>query len=475
MIDLSVIIPARNEPYLQKTIDSLLDSAGGDIEIIVVLDGWWPDPIIKDDQRVILIHNSKSEGMRPSINAAARIAKGKYLMKCDAHCCFDKDFDIKLAKSCKYKWTIIPRRYKLDVDKWERTGKPKDFQYIRQSDLKGQDWPEYAQRKPCCKGAVDLMTTQGSCWFIHRKRFFDLSGLDEINYGAMGKEAQEICLKTWLSGGRFMLNRNTWYAHWNKNTGLYRDVKKEKQKSADYVLSFWKGNHGYKHDLQWLVDRFAPVPTWEKNMKQVNEEYPEHKLIKETSNRIVNVIKKEGMNRAKLYKYFASLGFKIGAEIGVQRGRNAWIMFQNIPDLKLFLIDPYVDNFDTQRRWGEKIHNKAYRIAHNRLGDFNVEFIKNYSLEASLEIENNSLDFVYIDGDHSYDYAMMDIQIWSRKVKKGGIVSGHDYHFVKSNKFKVEDAVNDFARAHNIMIYITDEKAKELPGDGYASWYWIKK
>jgi hypothetical protein len=106
----------------------------------------------------------------------------------------------------------------------------------------------------------------------------------------------------------------------------------------------------------------------------------------------------------------------------------------------------------------------------------NVKWIEKASLDAAREIKDNSLDFVYIDGEHSYVYVMLDIIVWNRKVKPGGIVSGHDYHFVKTNKFKVEDAVNDYIRSQKIKpLYITDEKAKELPGDGYASWYFVKK
>jgi len=71
MNKVSIIIPARNEPHLQKTIDSLLDSAQGEIEIIGVLDGYWPESIIRDDPKVILIHNSESKGMRSGINAGA--------------------------------------------------------------------------------------------------------------------------------------------------------------------------------------------------------------------------------------------------------------------------------------------------------------------------------------------------------------------------------------------------------------------
>ena len=47
--------------------------------------------------------------------------------------------------------------------------------------------------------------------------------------------------------------------------------------------------------------------------------------------------------------------------------------------------------------------------------------------DAVKDIEDSSLDFVHIDGDHSYDFVMQDIILWGRKVRIGGIISGHDY------------------------------------------------
>ena len=55
----------------------------------------------------------------------------------------------------------------------------------------------------------------------------------------MGREAQETCLKTWTNGGRFLLTRNTWYAHWNKPKEHVVTNRKEKQKSVDYATSYW--------------------------------------------------------------------------------------------------------------------------------------------------------------------------------------------------------------------------------------------
>jgi len=272
MSKVSIIIPARHEPYLQKTIDVILEAAEGDIEIIAILDGYWPDVPIKDDPHVKQIHFSESKGMRASINAGARIAQGKYLLKCDAHCLFDEGFDKKLKTDCQPNWTVVPIRYSLCVrildgklTDWSRKiHKKYEFEYIASDDLKGRKWPEYAKRVEGQK-IVDLMTSQGSCWFMHRDRFWALGGEDEVNYGQMGREAQEICLKTWLSGGRFILTRNTWYAHWSKARGNPRFLsREEKQKSVDFAKDFWLNDRWSlaTKKLSWLIEKFAPVPTW---------------------------------------------------------------------------------------------------------------------------------------------------------------------------------------------------------------------
>jgi len=95
---LSVIIPSRNEQFLFQTTKDLLAKAKGQIEVIVVLEGYWPNPEeIVNDTRVHYIHHGVAKGLRGAINAGAAIAKGKYLMKTDGHCMFDKGFDVKLA------------------------------------------------------------------------------------------------------------------------------------------------------------------------------------------------------------------------------------------------------------------------------------------------------------------------------------------------------------------------------------------
>jgi hypothetical protein len=87
------------------------------------------------------------------------------------------------------------------------------------------------------------------------------------------------------------------------------------------------------------------------------------------------------------------------------------------------------------------------------------------SQEAAPQIPEESLDFVYIDGDHSFDAVMLDLILWSKKVRKGGLVGGHDYY--RFRNAGVVPAVDCYTREHNIhQWFITDEK---LP-----SFFWVK-
>ncbi len=118
-MDLSVLIPARNEEFLGLTIQNILENIQGDTEVIGVLDGVWAEPPIKDHPRVTLIHHSESIGQRAATNEAASLSTAKFIMKCDAHCVFDKGFDVKLMADCEYDWTIVPHMYNLHGFDWK--------------------------------------------------------------------------------------------------------------------------------------------------------------------------------------------------------------------------------------------------------------------------------------------------------------------------------------------------------------------
>lgn len=290
---LSVIIPSRSDQFLQKTIDDLLKKADGDIEIIVVLDGYWAQPMPKKDPRVIIIHHGtvhNSYGMRESINLGMRIAKGEYLMKIDEHCMVDQGFDKKLMADYEDKWVVIPRRYRLDPENWvliEDGRPPIDYMYLaypyeRPGDktcgLHGAEWKErYHERKDIL--IDDTMSWQGSCYFMSRKTWDWLGELDSELYGQFTQEAQEIGNKVWLGGGRLVVNKKTWYAHWHKgkrgkgygfSNAQYKKHMEGTEKGRLACIDYWVNNKWKDrvHDFEWLLEKFAPVPTWMPDWKE---------------------------------------------------------------------------------------------------------------------------------------------------------------------------------------------------------------
>jgi len=95
---LSVIIPSYKDPLLNKTIESLLSNAETDLEVIVVLDGYWTHNII-NDKRVKYVHLGKNRGMRGAINAGVAVSRGEYLMRTDEHVMVCPGYDRILIKT----------------------------------------------------------------------------------------------------------------------------------------------------------------------------------------------------------------------------------------------------------------------------------------------------------------------------------------------------------------------------------------
>lgn len=280
MDKLTIIIPSRNEVFLEQTINDLFAKSRGEIEIIVILDGYWPDPPLKDRDNLIIIHRGASQGMRQGINSAVAIAKGKYIMKSDAHCMFDEGFDIKLIADLEPNWVSIPTRKRLDAENWQiqDVGKPDiDYMYLSYPDdpndfggvgLSARLWnAKNADIKLREILIDDAMSFQGSCWIMWRDYFYELELMDVVNYGNFYKEAQEIGLKCWLSGGRVVRNKKTWYAHLHKGKKYgrgYRLDNAEVVKSNEYNNKWLTDNAWGKQILpfSWLINKFAPVPGW---------------------------------------------------------------------------------------------------------------------------------------------------------------------------------------------------------------------
>lgn len=284
---LSVIIPSHKCPLLQKTIDSLLENSRGSLEVIVILDGYYPDTPIRNDPRVKVLYSDKNPGMRGSINLGLANASGKFVMKTDDHCLFGEGYDKILIESIQDNWLVVPRRYALDMEKWERSiGRPvKDYHYLSYPQKHArygycmfpQEWRQmtYERINDPKYDIDDTMTFQGSCWLADKKYFMEHVGfLDDRDetYSSFSGEALEIGLKYWLGGGQVKVNKNVWYAHLFKNSNYYigrkveRDFKNGLKAKAGYN---WAGKHWVNNEepnmiypFSWLVEKFWSVPGW---------------------------------------------------------------------------------------------------------------------------------------------------------------------------------------------------------------------
>ena len=182
----------------------------------------------------------------------------------------------------------------------------------------------------------------------------------------------------------------------------------------------------------------------------------------------------EVRNRRELAKYFNELGFKKGAEIGTASGEYAAFLLQSIPGLELYCIDSWCTYKEERRMQRAHQHVTNYEFTKKRFAENKkVHVIKAFSMDAVREFEDESLDFVYIDGNHSFDYVMRDIIEWSRKVRVGGIVSGHDhYHFRRSG---VVEAVKAYTSVHGIKFNLTESREEwKKFDDGEPSFWWVK-
>lgn len=139
----------------------------------------------------------------------------------------------------------------------------------------------------------------------------------------------------------------------------------------------------------------------------------------------------------------------VGAEIGVAEAHNALSILEMLPMKILYLIDPYLNGYvedGIEKRYGLD----AFDIAKEKLTGFSqVKFILKTSDEACKHI-HELLDFVYIDGNHSYEYVKRDICNYYPLVKTGGIIGGHDY--VKHYSGVIQ-AANEFAKENNFALY----------------------
>lgn len=179
-------------------------------------------------------------------------------------------------------------------------------------------------------------------------------------------------------------------------------------------------------------------------MKQVNQ-----KSMKETQ-----------QTRNDLAKLFTGRG----AEIGVERAAFSVVIAQYCEHL--ILVDPWTAYQGYREHVSQDKLDRFMDEALKKMEGKNFSVMRQFSLDAAMITPDESLDFVYIDANHSYENVRNDIAVWSKKVKKGGIVSGHDYIKRKGQDhiFGVVPAVKEL-----------NEEITIWRGDKSPSWSYIKQ
>jgi glycosyltransferase involved in cell wall biosynthesis len=266
----SVIIPGRCEVFFQPTIDSALERATGDVEVVAVIDGYEPDPpLVARDDRVKLIKLDKSIGQRAGYNLGVRESSGQYVMKIDAHALMSPGYDEALKAHCPPRTTVLPEMRRLNPHEWVHKPRGKTrFMYFG-LDLYCHYWRDYRKREAAKAEYPEVMTGQGSCWFTTRE-WNDYIGLLDEGVGSWGNVGIEVSLRTWLCGGTQILNPRVWQAHYfRKDEGGFpypmdgRRVAKAHRYTREH---YYFNDHAFEHQerpFSWLIHKFAPVPGWE--------------------------------------------------------------------------------------------------------------------------------------------------------------------------------------------------------------------
>jgi len=203
--------------------------------------------------------------------------------------------------------------------------------------------------------------------------------------------------------------------------------------------------------------------------------------------KLIDAIKNRGRpfeipdcSRDDLPKFFVEMGFKVGAEIGVYKGEFSEKIAKT--GLTLYAIDPWRIYKDYDNPRGQARLDFQYEHTKRVLAPYpNCTIVRKTSMEAVEDFEDETLDFVYIDANHEFRYIAEDLYEWTKKVRKGGIVSGDDYFFVKSDSgaqfWHVGYVLRAYIGAYGIPNWYLLGRKNPLPGekrDKWRSWMFIK-
>lgn len=345
---ISILIPSRNEEWLERTIQDILENKNDETEIIVGLDGQWSPTGVPDHKDVTVVYYPDSIGQRAMTDQLCELSDAKYIIKTDAHCAFDKDFDIKMLEAFEKSGDNVVmapimrnlhvfdlvcenghRRYQGPSDPCKECGKevhkelvwnpkksPQSKSYSFDFSPHFQYFSEYTKREKFKKdleetGLTESMSLQGSFFMMTRENYYKLD-IDSKEWPSWGSQGVQLACSFWLSGGKVLINHNTWYAHLfrtQKDFGFpYAQSGKKVQQAKQYAKKLFFEERWDKaiRPVSWLVERFWPVTYWKdedlKALKEMEKKsWPTRGAIYYTDNQLkVSIAHKVQKNIKKL-------------------------------------------------------------------------------------------------------------------------------------------------------------------------------
>ena len=187
-------------------------------------------------------------------------------------------------------------------------------------------------------------------------------------------------------------------------------------------------------------------------------------------------------DRNDLPQLYKDLGFTTGVEIGTDKGKYAKIMCE--AGLKLYCVDPWLWYDDYPHPEGQKRLDHLYDHSKRLLEPLGATIIRKTSMEAVKDFKPGSIDFVYIDGHHGFKYVAEDLWEWSKVVRKGGIIAGHDFALTIHTEIRdpfvlhVKHVLLGYTKALHIDNWYVIGSDNAKPGEKremFRSWFWINK
>ncbi len=161
----------------------------------------------------------------------------------------------------------------------------------------------------------------------------------------------------------------------------------------------------------------------------------------------------------------------IGCELGVFKGEFSEILLKTNKFSKLYLVDLFSGIIESGDKYGNNVEFRSgedlYNIVSNKFSEIaSIEVVKKDSVSFLQSFPDNYFDFIYIDTTHQYEQTKIELITSLKKIKRSGIISGHDYNIHRF--YEVVKAVDEFASEFNLKLNLTSK-------DNLETFYFINE